>query len=371
LVVATGAMMGGACGGSKLGGGTGGTGATTYDVGYGGFFESGGTTGSGGRGGTFGTGGFGGTYGTGGFGGDLGGTTGWGGEFGTGGFGGTFGTGGDYGFGGTFGTGGDYGTGGSPFPDGGTCSAPTQGPLSTSDSPRPFGWTFSGPTAGAAGAAGSSDGGTGPATCQTVPSAYPGTDCEGLATLQALTAGTVVAFADGSKLTWDGTLPSALMPYVVQTTGGAPDTVWVHYRDTHTVVCPFCGAYTTRTLEIRNGGGTGKVRFFDQQGAVLPNLTPAQILDIFGTTATQVFSCTFPTYAGCYSYLRSEFDEQLGTTPPQTILDATLTKVTTPSGMFQVIWASSAESYVEQVQGCSDGPGVASDTGFVAALLGP
>jgi hypothetical protein len=366
-VLAAAAMVGGACGGSKLGGGSGGAGASTFDIGYGGFPESGGGTpgggfggafGAGGFGGAFGTGGFGGAFGTGGFGGDLGGTTGWGGAFGSG------------GFGGTFGTGGDYGTGGSPFPDGGTCSAPTQGPLSTYDSPRPFGWTFSGPTAGAGGAAGAVDAGTGPATCQTVPAAYPGTDCEGLATLEALTTGTVVAFADGSKLTWDGTLPSALMPYVVQTTSAAPDTVWVYYQEKHIVVCPFCGAYTTRTLEIRNSQ-TSKVRFFDQQGDVLPNLTEAQIVDIFGATATQTFSCTFPSYAGCYSFLRSQFDEQLATTPPQTILDATLTKVTTGNGIFQVIWASSLESYVEQLQGCTDGPGVASDTGFVASLLGP
>jgi hypothetical protein len=207
-----------------------------------------------------------------------------------------------------------------------------------------------------------------------VLAAYPGTNCEGTATLQALVTGTVVAFANGAKLTWDGTLPSALMPYVVPTTGGSPDTVWVHYQEKHTVVCPFCGAYTTRTLEIRNGDGTGKVRFFDQQGDVLPNLTAPQILDIFGTTATQTFSCTFPTYAGCYSYLRTEFDEQLGTTPPQTLLDATLIKVTTPNGIFQVIWASSAEGYVQSGPNdpyCTDGPGVASDTGFVAALLGP
>jgi hypothetical protein len=378
LVLAAAAMMGGACGGTKLGGGTGGiTGTGGECSGYyggcetGGSFATGGSFGTGGfaTGGSFGTGGF----ATGGFGGDAGGTTGWGGEFGTGGFGGTFGTGGYIGYGGSYGTGGDYGTGGSPFPDGGTCSAPTTGPLSTSDSPRPFGWTYSGPTTGAGGAAAPGDAGTGPAICQTVLAAYPGTNCEGTATLQALAIGTVVAFADGAKLTWDGTLPSALMPYVVPTMGGSPDTVWVHYQEKHTVVCPFCGAYTTRTLEIRNGDGTGKVRFFDQQGDVLPNLTAPQILDIFGTTATQTFSCTFPTYAGCNSYLRTEFDEQLGTTPPQTLLDATLTKVTTPNGIFQVIWASSAEGYVQPEPYCNstDNPGVASDTGFVAALLGP
>jgi hypothetical protein len=189
-----------------------------------------------------------------------------------------------------------------------------------------------------------------------------------MASLRSTASGPVIVFGDGSQLVWDGTLPSALEPYVQQ--AGGSDAVWVDYQKRITVVCPFCGAYTTYTLQIRNGQ-FGKIRFYDQEGAVLPNLTDLQVMDIFGAPTTATPSCTFPTYAGCYSYLRSEFDQHLGTTPPQTILDATLTEVTAPNGTFQVIWASSAESYAEREMNCSDGPGIASDTGFVAALVSP
>jgi len=344
------AMTLGACGGSKLGGtGTGGAGGTGVG-GFGGFETGGFATGGNGWGGTTGEGGY----------------IGAGGDFGTGG----------YGWGGTTGTGGSPGASGPLFPDGGTCSAPTAGPLSTSDVARPFGWTFMGApaNAGSAGAAGASgiagaDGGTTPALCRTVASAYPGTACTGIASLRSTASGPVIVFADGSQLIWDGTLPSALKPYVQQASGSG-DSVWVDYEKKITVVCPFCGAYTTYTLEIRNGQ-SGKLRFYDQQGAVLPNLTDVQVTDLFGVTATATQSCTFPTWAGCYSYLRSEFDHQLTTSPPQTILDATLTEVSAPNGTFQVIWASSSESYVQREPNCADGPAVASDNGFVAALVAP
>jgi hypothetical protein len=368
LVLAAASLMGGACGGSKLGG-TGGTGGA---IGYGGFFETGGFFESGGG---FGTG-------TGGYTPDGTGGSGYGGEiWNTGGF---VGTGGFIGAGGGYGTGGVPGTGGGwapTYPDGGTCSAPIQGPVSTWDTPRPFGWTFSkGVTTGAvgsadAGAPDAGDSGVGPATCRSVPDAFPGTSCTGMATMEASSSGAVVAFADGSKLTWDGTLASALTPYVAQQAGGPADTVWVDYEERNVVVCASCGAYTTRILEIRNGQG-GKVRFYDQQGDVLPNLTDAQEMDIFGATATPILDCTVPTQTitGCTSFIRSEFDHQLGS---QTILDATLTEVTAPSGKFQVLWASSVESYVTMLAVNDDEctpqqqPGVASDTGFVASLLSP
>jgi len=202
-----------------------------------------------------------------------------------------------------------------------------------------------------------------------VPAAYPGTACTGMASLRSTASGPAIVFGDGSQLVWDGTLPSALKPYVQQA-GADGDSVWVDYEKKITVVCAVCGAYTTYTLEIRNGQ-SGKVRFYDQQGAVLPNLTDVQVTDIFGVTATATPSCTFPTYGGCYSFLRSEFDHQLSTTPPQTILDATLTEVTAPNGTFQVIWASSKESYAQLELNCADGPAVATDNGFVATLVAP
>lgn len=343
------------CGGNQLGTGTGG-------IGDGGS----GVAANNGRGGT-GTGGLatGGSTGTGGL--QTGGTTGAGGYDG---LGGSDGTGASPGTGGT-------GTGGSPgssIPDGGACSSPSRGPLSTADQARPFGWTFVGPSADAgvpaitsSADAGAADSGTGPARCQSVPAAYPGTSCVGSAVLRSTASGPAIVFADGARLQWNGDLPAAVTPYVANAGG---DAVWVDYEKRINVVCPFCGAYTTNTLQIREGQ-SGQVRVYEQQGAVLPNLTTTQIIDIFGATAAAVQTCTYPAYGGCSTFLRTEFDHELLTSPPQRIVDATLTKVSAPNGTFAVIWASSQESYLQPVQNCADGPGVASDTGFVATRTTP
>ena len=69
------------------------------------------------------------------------------------------------------------------------------------------------PALRAAGSAGT-DGGATPALCRTVPAAYPGTACTGMASLRSTASGPVIVFGDGSELVWDGTLPSALKPYV-------------------------------------------------------------------------------------------------------------------------------------------------------------
>jgi hypothetical protein len=290
-----------------------------------------------------------------------------GGVVGQDGLGGTYNGTGGFGYGGgTPSTGGvtwpgTGGTTGSPVPDGGVCSSGSPGPLSTQDPPRPFGWTF---TPGSSPA----DAGTDWARCQTTAAAYPGTQCVGFAKLQSTGSGPVITFVDGSRLAWDGTLPSSLAPFV--TYGGDGDSVWVDYEKHTTVVCPFCGAYTVQTLQFRDSPD-GRLRFYDQQGDVLPSLTGQQVNDIFGTSATAIQTCTYPRYAGCYTFLRSEYDQQLDTSPPQIVRDATLTKVTVPKGQFMVFWASSMEWYAQRTDGCSDGPAVASDNGFVATLLAP
>jgi hypothetical protein len=287
-------------------------------------------------------------------------------------FGGTYNTGGALGYGGSFpgtggawpGTGGVTGAGGAvTAPDGGVCSAGSPGPLSTQDPPRPFGWTFTG-TSGS----GSSDAGDDWARCQTIVAAYPGTRCVGFAHMQLIAGQPVITFVDGSQLAWDGTLPSSLAPFVMY--GGNGDSVWVDYEKSTVVVCPFCGSYTDHTLMIWDSPD-GRVRFYDQQGDVLTSVAGQQVTDIFGTSSTPIQTCTYPQYAGCYQFLRSEYDQQLATSPPQIIRDATLTKVTAPKGQFMVFWATSMEWYPTRLDGCSNGPGVASDNGFVAALMAP
>jgi hypothetical protein len=348
ILLAAAVALGACSSGSSLGGTGGAAGTAAGGSGTGGS-ATGGIPGTGGSdtGGSPGTGGI---------------VTGTGGSFVTG-------TGGSVTGAGGFSTGTGGGPPGPSLPDGGACSAPTMGPLSTADAPRPFGWKFTGMPAdgGAGGAGGKADGGAIPGGCQVVPAPYPGTRCIGTAQLHGTATGPVITFQNGSQLLWDGTLAKALTPIVEQTDGGV-DSVWVEYENRTVVVCPFCGAYTTNTLQIRDSQG-GPIRFYDQQGDVLPNLTDAQISELFGVGAAALQSCTFPTYAGCYSFLRTEFDHQLQTSPPQTIIDATLTPVMTPNGKFEVVWASSVESYSQRVTGCSDGPGIASDTGFVANRL--
>jgi len=347
----------GACGGNGLGqGGTGGFGTggfpseTGGSYGYAGYRGTGGIPGTGGF--PEGTGGF--PQGTGGF------------PQGTGGF--------PEGTGGVPGTGGSTGTGGFPggplFPDGGSCSSPSRGPLSTADSPRPFGWTFTAGNpatgnrpSGAAGSSGAADAGTGPASCVEVPAAYPGFSCVGSTALRSTASGPLIVFADGSQLAWDGTLPAALIP-------SAAAAVDVDYERKTTVVCSVCGAYTTNTLVLRDPA-SGRVIFYDQQGDVLPALSDATVADIFGVPATALQTCTYQASAGCYRFLRSEYDHQLATSPPQNVADATLTAVTTPNGNFEVIWASSYESYIQREADCLDGPGVANDAGFVATRTSP
>lgn len=269
--------------------------------------------------------------------------------------------------------------------DGGSCPAASIGPLSTASASRAFGWLFTaaasdaGATAdagngmradAATGADGAVDGGAGRALCEVVPpTGFPGVSCRGMASLRSGSAGPTVVFDDGSKLTWNGTLPASSMPFVRQAAG---DRVWVDFERRTTVVCPVCGAYETNSLELRDSAG-GAVRFYDQAGEVLPNLTDAQVVQIFGVSATPVQNCSFHTAAtyGCAAFVRTEFDHTLATTPTQTIPDATWTEIDSPKGKYQVFWASSSETDVHFDPNCLDGAGVATDNGFVATLVAP
>jgi hypothetical protein len=267
-------------------------------------------------------------------------------------------------------------TGGAPLAS--LLAAGSIGPLSTLDSPRPgFGWTFVGPNAGDAGTAtdagvpapGATDAGGGPARCESVPGTYqPGVSCRGGAQLQSRTTGPVVAFDDESELAWTGELPHSAQPYVQQAAG---EPVWVDYEMRFTVVCPSCGAYATQTLEIRDSEG-GKVRLYIQSGVVLPNLPDAQVTDLFGAPASALPACSFHAVGGsCTTFDRTQYDHLLATTPAQTIPDASWSEVDSPNGKYEVFWASSTETNFQASPNCQDGPGTATDTGFVATLFAP
>ena len=253
------------------------------------------------------------------------------------------------------------------------------GPLSTLDKPRPaFGWTYVGLT-GVGGEVPSDAGQTGDggaaARCQTLPGLGPnnrGLSCRGNAQLQLRTTGPVVAFADGTELAWNGDLAARMAPYVQQPSG---DAVWVDYEMSWNASHPFADyLHIDNTLELRDGEG-GKVRFFTQVGVDLPPLPDAQVTDLFGVAAQAVPSCSFRATGGCTTFDRTEYDHVLLTTPTQMIHDASwdnAVPIEAPNGEYYVYWASSAETNLDlNVTTCTDGPGVATDNGFVATLVAP
>jgi hypothetical protein len=217
---------------------------------------------------------------------------------------------------------------------------------------------------------GSSGDASSPSRCEGEPSSLASAlTCRGGAWLRSTATGPTLTFDDGSLLLWDpsGIDTPVARPYILQADG---DRVWVAFEQRWTVVCSFCGAYQTKKIEIREGEG-GRLRFIAREGAVLPDLSDAQVTEIFGVTAATRLSCSFHATAFCYEFDRSQFDRVLKTEPEQVILDATLTRVVSPNGEYDVFWAYSSETQVTWVDNCADGPAVASDTGFAASRIAP
>lgn len=263
-----------------------------------------------------------------------------------------------------------------------TCAAST-GPLSTWDTPRrTLPWTFVAgspapdagtggapvPTSGSPGIDASSDDASSPSGCEGPSSAVSPLTCRGGAWLRSTATGPTLAFDDGSQLLWDasGIDTPVAQPYILQADG---ERVWVAFEQSWTEVCEWCGGYQTKNIEIREGEG-GRLRFIAREGAVLPDLPDAQVTELFGVTSVLRLSCSFHASAGCYGFERSQFDHVLKTEPEQVILDATLTRVVSPNGEYDVFWATSSETQVTRAN-CQDGPAVASDTGFAASRIAP
>jgi hypothetical protein len=264
--------------------------------------------------------------------------------------------------------------------DGGTgvelCPASSVSYLSEGSYRKTVAWTFLAAVADAGAPAG--DGGTlddavTPSRCVASGSAatagLANYTCRGGAWLRSGAAGPVVTFDDGSTLTWDSSSPTASPPYVTQPGG---ERVWVSYRTATTVICPFCGAYTNRWLEIRNGSSTGTVRHYAQEGNHLGS--PLDIaMAMFGVAVTENKNCQFHL-GGCMSFDRSEFDHWVATAPTQLIPFATPTVVTSPNGTYDVLWAATGESRVAYNAdgGCTpDSPGISNDDGFAGTRRAP
>jgi hypothetical protein len=254
----------------------------------------------------------------------------------------------------------------------GSCSDPG---YTQEGSYRPtMAWTFSAAALDAGAAvrdAGTTDDAASVSRC--VASGSPATTglsdytCRGGAWLRAGTAGPVLAFDDGATLTWNPSSAPVPAPYVTASGG---DRVWVSYQSKATVICPFCGAYTNRWLEIRNDGSSGTIRHYAQQGNHLTS--PAAIaMAMFGVTVTDLAQCQLHV-GSCPSFDRTELGHQVATTPAQTVPFATLTEVASPGGTYDVLWASTSDSNVQYATSCgSDLKGASNDDGFAATRQPP
>jgi hypothetical protein len=240
-------------------------------------------------------------------------------------------------------------------------------------------WTFVSAAADAGGAP-AGDGGDGetassPSRCVAsagAAAAYGLYDhaCRGGAWLRSGASGPVVTFDDGSTLTWKPSAPPVPAPTVAQAAG---DRVWVNYQQATKVICPVCGAYTNRWLEIRDTGSTGTVRHYAQEGNHLTSPL-ALAMAMFGATVTEEAACQVRTGPCPASFDRTEFEHQVATTPAQWIPFGVLTAINSPNGIYDVVWAATSEANIEYsaTNACgSDNPAVSNDDGFAGTRRGP
>lgn len=258
--------------------------------------------------------------------------------------------------------------------DGGSCASPVY--YRENDYRKTLSWTFAPAVsdAGVAAADGGADDASSVSRCSASSSKSGPTEdyaCRGGAWLRMRSGlpGPLLTFDDGSTLAWDASAPPVPAPYVSQATG---DRVWVSYRSTVTVICPFCGAYTNQWLEIRETGSAGLVRYYAQQGNHLTSPL-ALATAMFGATVTETVACK--VHGGsCPSLDRTEFEHQVGTTPAQVVPFATPTAVTSPNGTYDVLWAATSEANVDwgALGSCgSDNPGASNDDGFAGTRRAP
>ena len=273
---------------------------------------------------------------------------------------------------------------GSPTSTDGTdgppaCAADASGPLSTSDPPRQtVPWTLVPATDGGmpgSDAGPSQDGGGAPGCVSSRPtspfSPLPPTrddvTCTGAVTTRRAGTTLELTLADGSILRWQ---PSSNGPSITPPALADGQTAWVDYSRAVTIVCPFCGSYETRRLQIR-AGAAGPLIWIGRQGASLPDVEPALLQELFGIGARVEGTCLEAFHAGCWNVTRQVFDHVLLTTPEQLVPRAAPAHVTTPRGGFDVFWTYSSTETVMFEKNCNDGPDFASDTGFAASRTAP
>jgi hypothetical protein len=176
-------------------------------------------------------------------------------------------------------------------------------------------------------------------------------------------------FEDGSMLEWTAVATTYVAP--PQVTHG--DLVFIEYehRTPLPTFCPTCGNTTLTSIRLWSAGRE-QVLWFGREGSSIPEVDPGYVTSLFQIPYRLSRSCVMePFRVDCYTAVtRVLYDHVLETTPEQWIPHATLTRVATPGGTYDVVWASSEQTVVRDAN-CDDGRFPAQDRGFAASRLDP
>lgn len=107
-----------------------------------------------------------------------------------------------------------------------------------------------------------------------------------------------------------------------------------------------------------------------REGSLLDEVEPELVESLFGVSYRRSFSCLTEFSVFCYDVTREIYDHVLETMPAVFIPHATPTRVVTPRGNYDVMWASSDQEE-RPILNCDDGPAPARDRGFAVVRLDP
>jgi hypothetical protein len=199
--------------------------------------------------------------------------------------------------------------------------------------------------------------------CGLIGNGFGMEECSGQVSVRRSGTELVLVFPDGSALHWYATnAPNPVSPPAL----ADGDSPWVRYFGEVRPVCPYCGLYSNRTLEIR-ARENGPLLWVGREGHTLQDVAEPLIHELFGVPARQQPGCTSAFQTFCFDVTRQTFDHVLETKPPRLLRHAMLERVVSPGGTYDVVWAASTDA--SKRGNCADGPAVASDTGFAASRV--
>lgn len=244
-----------------------------------------------------------------------------------------------------------------------TCEPGTVGARTTwNPYRRTLPWSVGFGGAGGAGGAAATESGCTPANAASTESYR----CTGAATVARSDAGLALTFEDGSYLLWDASLvPIAIAPPAAD--HGA--IVWADLDREFGYVCPVCGSYERRALEIRDAPA-GRLLWVGAEGHELAPVATALLDELFGITVRYEPACVDPAETdACLDAELVEHDAVLETTPEQVVRRGERATVTTPGGAYEVLWTASETNRVDSDVLCLDGPALTEDRAFAASWI--